>query len=75
MGEISKSTITVLTVLFVLLSIMGTWVTLNYITKLPQVRTPQAEFPAGTVNLFVSQNPQPSPSSGHVNVNVISPYK
>lgn len=71
MAEVSRQVLASLLVLFIVLSIVGTWSTLSYLTSIPP-SSPVQQPPVtqGKVSLFVAERPEPVSTGGIVSVYV-----
>lgn len=68
MSEISNHVLASLLVLFIVVSIVGTWSTLEYITSMPVQAPVEQPLPSGEVAIFVSETPEPISTGGMVKV-------
>ena len=70
MAEISRQVMVSLLVLLIVVSIVGTWSTLSYLTSIPAQAPTQLPATQGIVSLFVPGTPEPVNTGGMVAVRV-----
>lgn len=70
MAEISRQVMASLLVLLIVVSIVGTWSTLNLLTSVPGQAPVQPPVTQGKVSLFVPGVPEPVQTGGNVAVYV-----
>ncbi len=68
MAEVSRQVVASLLVLFIVVSIVGTWSTLSYLTSMPAQAPVEVPVPEGRVSTYVQGEVQPVSTGGMVSV-------